>query len=361
MKQGLFNKTLGLAVAAGLALTLVAAEREAAAQDKRFAGVTLRVATYGGAWRDSVRDFVGNEIEKLGGKVEYVIGSPQDNLAKLLVARGRDVPFDVYEMSASIVPEALGAKVLAPIDLKNIPNIKYLDKHQYNDMMVASWITQESIVYNVEKFKELGIPKPERLQDLKNPKLAGKVSIPDISSGGGIEGVAAFAFAAGGNEDNIEPGLKLIKEINTLRFWKAGGEVVTQLKSGDVWAAVIHAGWGVRAVYAGVPAANSHPIYGTKRGMIKEGFIGVVRNTKHQAAAEFFLNAYLAEEAQYQMSLNNGTIAVNRETQKRLGTTPVVKDFLMLEPEQLKNMARLDFEKVNLSKWNELWSRTVTR
>lgn len=356
------SKALLLSAAFGAAALAAVTVTPAFAQDdKRFAGVTLRVATYGAAWRDAIRDYVSVEIEKRGGKVEYVIGSPQDNLAKLIVARGRDVPFDVYEMSGSIVPEVLGGKFLGKIDLKNIPNTKHLESNQFNDMMVASWLTQEAIVYNKEKFAELGIPKPERLQDLKNPKLAGRLSIPDITSGGGIEGVGAFAIAAGGNEENIEPGLKLIRELNALRFWKAGGEVVTQLKSGDIWAAVIHSGWGVRAAYAGIPVANSHPIYGSKRGLIKEGWIGVVRNTKHQAAAEFFIDAYLADEAQYQMALNNGTIPVNRETQKRMAATPVVKDFLELDPEKMRNMVRLDFNKINLGKWNEQWSRMVTK
>lgn len=347
-------------IAVVLAALLAAPAAEA--QDKSFAGVTLRVATYGGPWRDTLRDHVGSEIEKRGAKVEYVIGSPQDNLAKLIIARGRDLPFDVFEMSASMVNEVIAGDHLARLDLANIPNTAFLAPDQIDPRMVASWITQDCIVYNVEKFREFGIPKPERLQDLTNPKLGRRVSIPDISSGGGIDAVGGFALATGGDETNIEPGLRLIKEINPLSFWKSGGEVITKLKSGDVWAAIIHAGWGVRAHEAGVPVGTAFVSYGPgKRGLQKEGWIGVVRGTRHQAAAEAFINAYLAEEAQMQLALKNGTIPVHREARKRLVTNPTIKELLELDPERMAQFAKLDFKKIDLSRWNELWSRMVTR
>ena len=81
------------ALASGLvAVTLLGAGVSAplrAAEDSRFQGVTLRIGTWGGATRDGLRDYVASEIEKRGGKVEFVIGSPQDNFAKVIAARGQ--------------------------------------------------------------------------------------------------------------------------------------------------------------------------------------------------------------------------------------------------------------------------------
>ena len=54
--------------------------------------------------------------------------------------------------------------------------------------------------------------------DLTHPKLAGRLSIPDITSGGGLANFAAIAHAAGGDEENVEPGLDLIKRMNALKF-----------------------------------------------------------------------------------------------------------------------------------------------
>ena len=231
----------------------------------RFKGVTLRVATWGGATRDGLRDYVASELVKRGANVEFVIGSPQDNLAKLIAAHGQ-VPFDVMEFLGTMRPEIEGRKLLAKLNLANIPNAKGLHFAPPSDDMVPTWITEEMIIYNKKAFAENGIPPPQSLTDLRNPKLAGRIMIPDIASGGGIEAVGAFALAAGGDETNIAPGLKLINELPNVRFWKSGGEVITQFKSGDIWVAIAHAGWALRTAKAGVPVATVPAKFGTHEG-----------------------------------------------------------------------------------------------
>ena len=331
-----------------------------AAEDSRFQGVTLRVGTWGGATRDGLRDHVAAEIEKRGGKVEFVIGSPQDNFAKVIAARGQP-PVDVFEFLGTMVPEIVGRSLLVKMNLKNIPNASALQPDQFNELMVATWNTQEVIIYNKDKLREAGVPPPESLADLRNPKLAGRILIPDISSGGGIEAVGAFALTAGGNEQNIDPGLKLIREIPNLRFWKAGGEVVTQFKSGDVWVAVAHAGWAVRTAQAGVNVATVPARIGAKRGIVKEGYIGIVRGTRNQEAAEFFINTYLSPEAQYQFAAKVGVVPVNADARGRLGGAPVVKDLVVLDQNRINNMVRLDPAKIDLSQWNEKWNRMISQ
>ena len=83
-----FLKQFGLTVG-GITLALSATwSTTVQAQAKPFDGVTLRVATFGGPWRDDLAKFVAPKIEAMGAKVEFVIGSPQDNLAKIIAARG---------------------------------------------------------------------------------------------------------------------------------------------------------------------------------------------------------------------------------------------------------------------------------
>lgn len=331
-----------------------------AAEEGRFDGVTLRIGTWGSATRDTLRDYVASEIEKRGGKVVFIIGSPQDNFAKLVAARG-EPPFDAFDFLSTMVPEIMGRGMLAKLNLNNIPNVKYLEKSQYTDYMVATWETQEVIIYNTEKFRELNIPPPESLTDLQNPKLAGRVMIPDISSGGGIEAVGAFALTAGGSEQNIQPGLKLINEIPGLRFWKAGGEVITQFKSGDIWVAVAHAGWAVRTAKAGVPIATVPARIGTRRGIVKEGFVGVVKGSPNQEAAEFFINTYLSTAAQYQFAVKVGVVPVNAEARAKLASVPVLKDLIVHEQAKVADMIRLDPAKIDLGQWNDQWNRMVAR
>jgi putative spermidine/putrescine transport system substrate-binding protein len=358
--MGIETRVLKSMLFAGSLLAMSVAGPVHAAEETRFQGVTLRVGTWGGATRDGLRDYVASEVEKRGGKVEFVIGSPQDNFAKLIASRGQPA-FDAFDFLGTMVPEIMGRDLLVKLNLKNIPNVKVLQADQYNDSMVATWNTQEVIIYNTDKFRENNLQPPETLADLRNPKLAGRVMIPDISSGGGIEAVGAFALAAGGNEQNIDPGLKLIREIPNLRYWKAGGEVVTQFKSGDIWVAVAHAGWAVRAAYAGVPVATVSARIGNRRGMIKEGYIGVVKGSPNQEAAEFFINTYLSTFAQYEFAVKTGVVPVNPEARAKLGGVPVIKDLVVLDPGKIGNMVKLDPAKINLSQWNDQWNRMISQ
>jgi putative spermidine/putrescine transport system substrate-binding protein len=328
------------------------------AEETRFRGVTLRVGTWGGATRDALRDYVASELERRGAKVEFVIGSPQDNFAKLVAARGQ-VPFDVVEFLGTMEPEVVGRNLLAKLDTRNIPNGKV--STQAGDLMVPTWITEEMIIYNKDKFRENGIAPPESLADLRNPKLAGRIMIPDISSGGGIESLGAFALTAGGDESNVAPGLKLIQELPGVRFWKAGGEVVTQFKSGDIWVAVAHAGWALRTAQAGAPVATVPARIGTRQGMIKEGFIGVVKGSPNQEAAEFFINTYLSPEAQLQFALKVGVVPVVQDARAKMVESPLIKELVILDRARIDNMVRLDPAKIDLSRWNEQWNRSVAQ
>src|ERR1700677_1829499 len=58
----------------------------------QFDGVTVRLATFGGNWRDIVEAHVGKAFEAEGGKIEYVLGQPAQNMAKLIAARGQPAP-----------------------------------------------------------------------------------------------------------------------------------------------------------------------------------------------------------------------------------------------------------------------------
>lgn len=353
--------SLFIAAALLTAAALPSAAHAQSGEDARFKGVTLRIGTWGSATRDSLKEYVASEIEKRGGTVEFVIGSPQDNLAKLIAARGQ-VPFDLYEFLGTMRPEIEGRNLLAKLNLRNIPNAKSVAALQPNDLMVPTWVTQEMIIYNPDKFRENGIPAPKSLADLRHPKLAGRVMIPDISSGGGIEAVGAFALTAGGDEANIGPGLRMIREVPGVRFWKAGGEVITQFKSGDIWAAMAHAGWAVRTAKAGVPVVTVPPQIGARAGLLKDGYIGVVRGSKNQEAAEFFINTYLSAQAQFQFASKVGVVPVVQEARTRMAAEDsVLRDLLVLDGARIEAMARLDASKIDLSKWNDEWNRAVTR
>src|ERR1700722_7791211 len=102
-----------------LALTL---SGSAAAQNERFDGTTIRVATWGGSWRDRIQELIGQEFEKRGGHIEYVIGNPLDNFNKLIASRGQRPPFDVVEFQADTWRPLVETGMLEQLPRTEIPN-----------------------------------------------------------------------------------------------------------------------------------------------------------------------------------------------------------------------------------------------
>jgi len=352
MKHG--RRALGLAaIAAAVGLTLPAAAQE------RFDGVTVRVATFGGGWDRAVHKYAGVEFEKLGGKVEYVTAPPRDNLAKLIAAKGRAAPFDVVEMADVTWVDTYDGGFLQKIDLTKVPNTKYLLKSQFDEWKVASWVTQEGIVYNAEKFQEAGIPAPTRYTDLLNPKLKGKVVVIDISQAGAAQLIMGAATDAGGNEKNYDMALKMVSDINPLQFWKVGAQAVTLIKAGDAWASTMHAGFAIQLRNAGVPVKFAHPIAGTHKGLLKQGYLGVVKGSPVPRAAEFFINAYISTYTQYNLAKERGVVPVNSEASEQLAAEPLLAEMFLLKKEDVGNMLQVDFQKFDITEATDKWSRVV--
>ncbi len=347
-----------------IAMSALVFAQGAQAQAKPFDGVTLRVATFGGPWRDDLAKFVAPKIEALGGKVEFVIGSPQDNLAKIIAARGREVPFDVVEILDAQVDQVVDAGLLLPLDYSAIPNAAQIEPWQRTPNAIGNWTTQEVICYDKGKFAELGIPVPTTYKDLANDKLANRVMYADITGGGGLANFAGIVYASGGDVNNVKPGLDTLKTFKGVKFWKAGGDVVAAFKTGDIYAAVAHSGWCLRSIkYAGANVAAAHPrINATKVGVMKVGWLGVVKGTKNAAAAMAFINAYLDEEFQIAFAKNSGVWPVNKKAMTRLRTEdPVFVSLNNIEPADIDRMLRVDYKGVNVNSWYDQWNRAVSR
>jgi spermidine/putrescine-binding protein len=325
-------------------------------------GVTLRVGTWGGPWRDIEKELLAPKIEAQGGRVEFVTGSPQQNLAKLIAARGGAPPFDVMEVTDGELPRMIEGGFTQPIDLGAVPNLKDLPAGEADAIKVAAWTTQEGICYNTQKFAELGIAPPRTYKDLIHPKLEGRVQFPDIESGGGLAALAGIAYATGGDATNVEPSLDVVRQLKALRFWKSGTEAVTQLKSGDVYVAVLHAGWCIRAKDAGLPVASVHPVINERtRGVVKQGFIVVIKGSTQPKAAAAWVNAFLDPAFQAEFARKRGVVPANLKAVATLSQDPVLRDMLILDPAAIARMLRIDYGKIDVNAWVDKWNRAVTR
>ena len=354
----MINKWRWLALAlALLAVSVMPAWTQA--QEERFDGVTIRVATWGGSWRDRMQELIGAEFEKRGGKVEYVVGNALENFNKLIAARGQKPPFDVMEFQSDLWKPLLDAGFLAPLPFARLPNAAGHSPKQRDDVTVSTWTLEEGIVYNADKFKELGLPKPQKYSDLFNEKLKGRVAWPDISYG--PYAIIGLATESGGDELNIDPGLKRLKEAGIDYYYKSSVELSTKFASGDVWAAPWHAGWAVRVKRTNVPLAMSFPAVKDRQGIIASGMVGIVKGNEVQKAAEFWVNRYLSPEVQEKLGRANGIAPINAGALAAMRGDPFLAELMLLTPEDIGKAYAIDWAKIDLSQIIDKWNRAMAR
>ena len=332
-----------------------------ASAQERFDGVTLRVATYGGGFDKAVQEGVGAQFEALGGKIEFVQGSPTNHLAKLIAARGSAPPFDVFDVADNTLTDTVDGGFLEKIDLKSIPNLKELLPSQYSELAIAGWVSQDGIMYNTEKFKELGIPAPTTYTDLLNPKLKDRVMAIDLTTPGSVHMIVAVSKAAGKDETDLEPGFDFLKKLGALKYYKVGSEGLLNLKVGEVYAVTTSAGFAAQGRRDGVPVAFVHPQIGKFKGFNKINFLGIAKGTPNKKAAEWFINAYLADANQYILAERRGVIPANASARTRLANDPVLKEFFILDKDAFANMMPIEWSKIDLDSFAQKWNRAISR
>ncbi len=325
-----------------------------------FDGMTLRVGTWGGSWRKVQEDHVVPQLVAKGMKIEFVTASPHDNLAKLVAARGRDVPIDVMEVGEPLLPSIAEGNFAAKIDHDLVPNKANMPASLYEDNMFVTLTSQYGVCYEKQKFADNGIPVPQTFQDLVHPNLKRKLSWPDITAGPGLSNVAMVAYAAGGGIDNIKPGLDLIKQIDPFTYWKRGSANVTHLETGDIYAAMVHAGWCVRMKNAGLNVSMAYPkITDDHTGAATYTLMMVVNGTKVPKAATAYLNEYIGEEFQFQLAKKTGVVPVNKNAIARMQKEPLLQEMMILDSAAMERILTFDFSRIDISDWTDQWSRTI--
>jgi putative spermidine/putrescine transport system substrate-binding protein len=348
---------LGAGLGGGLLVANLAGAAEAS-----FSGVTLRVATWGGTWMQLLQQFVEPQIRARGATVEYVVGQPDDNLAKLIAARGQRPPIDLFEYSENDRTSVLGAGVLAPIDYVQLPNAQSIRPSGRLPSMVANSSTLDGIVYNRAKFQEAGLAPPRNYADLANPQLRDRLAFGDITTPQGVKGLIAIAYENGGNETNLLPGMQAIVRLAPRTFYKTWTQILSQFKDGDVWAAHWHAGWVVRGRQAGIPLDLALPPVAGQRGVLSHTWLSPVNGSPNGAAALAFINEYLALKPQIELGRRNGIRPITQRAADALAQEdPALAAVLPLSATALEQIFYPDVTKIDMDALIDEWNRTVLR
>ena len=334
-----------------------------AAEDKRFDGVVLRVGTWGGSWREARQELIGKKLEALGAKVEYVIGQPRDNFAKLISARTQGiVPIDVMEISPELSLTLEKQGFIEALNYQTLPNSKDLDPIYRTPTAVATQVIQIGIAYNSKKFEELGLPKPTSFADLFHPKLAGHVAMTDVNAIEAPYNLVALAMLGGGSEKNLDPGFKKLAELKPAFNYKASTDLATKFTLGEIWAAPWHAGWVLRIARTGFPIAHADPKVGDKQGMIAEEYMVILKGTKVRQAAEYWINQALTPDAQIQFARKTGVVPTNPRALSQMEGDPELKNF-MWRPADQQRAFHMDWKIVEpqMPSIVDKWGRTMAR
>jgi putative spermidine/putrescine transport system substrate-binding protein len=274
-------------------------------------GHDIRVGILGATWTDRLSKAVKPELDANHIAAEYLAGGAVEWLPRLLAARGQVPPVDVVEVDDQTTPDLRSADLLVKLDPAKIPNLKELDPSLHDDYRVAYWVADQALLYNVDKFRAAGIPAPTRYTDLADPRLRGRVLLPDISHYSSTFVLLALAYENGGSESNLKPGFDLLQRIQPHSYTASAAPVVQLFQAGDVWASPFSAHIAVRLSDAGLNIAVVHPKVEGRSAMISHGYLAIPKGSRDPDAANRFINAAIAAQVQKKLYDDTAIIPVN--------------------------------------------------
>ncbi len=357
------RKRISIFVILALFMTMVPG---AFAQQKSYAGKTLRAATWGGSWQEIRHKLVGQQIEKAtGAKVEWVLGNPVDHLAKLIAAKGGDPPFDIAEMGSIETVQARELGFIDKIDRSLAPNMNKAYPEMVASDAVAVVGTEYVIAYIPSKFKELGIAPPTRLEDLFQPKLSGKFALPFV--GGSTMGprfLLTLAMDRGGSINNIKPALDRLKDVKVSYYYRATSELEMRMLAGEVYASY----WSISRPYLHKSAGKDMDYASVgpkpKRATNTLSNLIIVKGSKNRELAHMYVDYALGLNAQYGMVEWGGVRPVTEEGTKKVlsSSNPNIRRIAEIP---WKDVFTIDFPPSveiaakNIDKWLDQFNREV--
>jgi putative spermidine/putrescine transport system substrate-binding protein len=332
---------------------------------KKFQGETLRIAMWGGGWQAGQHEAMGKWFEETtGAKVEYVAGNPRNHIQKLIAAKGGEPPFDLVHMDDVAQELAASQGLLEQMDPEWVPGMKDVFPEAFANKGYGPGfvIIQFGIAYNTEEYKKLGIPEPKTIGDLWNPSIKGKVAIPGLGVSMGPYAVTASALQFGGSQDNIEPGLQKLKELDPIVYTDSS-KLETMFINKEVIAAIwidgrtnSLAAKGHPVKFVRVEAGNSGKIGGS-------GFdtIDLVKGTKKKELAKIWVERQFSVEGGMAVTKRDSYGPTNAVAAAELAKEEKYKNTLITNRDAMKKTLVIDAKKLNanINDWVERFNKAL--
>jgi putative spermidine/putrescine transport system substrate-binding protein len=314
---------------------------------------TLVVATWGGAWGESLRKNVAEPFEKqFNCNVVFSVGVSGDQVAKVRAQR-RNPQLDVVMVTSDFAAMMADEGLTLPIDYTKVPNVKDLypaaiGKHNafvsmYGYVVGLGWRTDKLPDLNMEKWEDLW------KHDLKK-----RFGIP-YATWAGMKFLLITAKVFGGSEFNIDPGFEKLKQLKPqfARMFKGDAEQHHLFATGEIWVCPFVSPEAMKLMEKGIPMKFIRPKDGVPAGL---DTLNVVRGAPNTELAYKFVNFALNEQSQkghaeglYTIPLRRGVV-LDPKFAKVLPTV-----------EELEKLVKFDDAHVNANKdkWVERYNKEI--
>ena len=209
----------------------------ASAQLVSAAPIDLYVGAYGGSTHKVLTEKIFPKFEKENNvKIHYSAGKSTGTLAKLL-AQESNPDLDVVVMDAGPMSQAVARGMCQPIDdvIASMPLYPVADFAGGKAVGLGNVAT--GIAYNIDYFKKMGWDAPTSWYDLTQEKYKGKLGFQPLTNSYGLLSVLALNKLEGGNVENIDKGIDLVKRTiknNVDNYEGSSAKLSEQFQSGSV-------------------------------------------------------------------------------------------------------------------------------
>jgi spermidine/putrescine-binding protein len=315
------------------------------------------LATWGGTWGQAIQEQAIAPFEaKTGIKVRVISGVSLANM-QMIAAQRNNPQVDVIMMVTQDAIKAFDDGLLESLKETEIPNLKQLKplavRHDKdgNHMFAGMWLYPYGIVYRTDKVKG----DIKCWKDMWDAKLRNKVAVssPKYMNGYFLLMVNKMA---GGTEDNVRPGIDLVKTMGTNLVAVIDDSAAQQrlLAQGEVWAVPMLSSAALRMIDQGVEAKFVVPCEGAPVGL---DVVALVKNAPHRESAKKFIDFYISSQ-------------IAQKVTEALKITPVNAQVKLSAEHERYTVTEADFGRLlqfsdkaineNRPAWQEMWDREIS-
>ncbi|TDQ42843.1 ABC transporter substrate-binding protein [Aureibacillus halotolerans] len=349
MKKGLIAGVLAASVLAGCGTS--SGDGATGSEDKK----ELVVSTWGFASEFFEENVYKPFEEEHNVDIVVEIGNNADRLNKV---RQGSTPVDVIFLSDYYANQGIADGLFAEVDREKLTNVESI-----YDVAQAPLGEKYGPAYTIARFgiaydTEAVDSEITSWSDLWNPELAGKLTLPGITTTAGPMMLDAASLVGGAPEFNEDVAIQKASELNdsVVKYYGKTSELVNMFGRGEVAVGPVMEMYladlqeAVPSVEFVSPEEGAYAVMNT---------VNIVESSDNQELANEFINWMLSKEVQTASAKNKIDSPVNTQVE----LTDEEAAGLTYGKDVVESLRSLDMENVNanMKNWIDRWNREVAR